>query len=68
MNSPPDTAVPIKKRRKRDVILGAFFCLFAIISHGANLDEYHDAIWPPESKLPSAFSAPLQPPPNNALD
>jgi len=58
MNFPPDTAVPIKNRRKRDVILGAFFCLFAIVSHGLNLHEYHDAIWPPESKPPSAFSAP----------
>jgi hypothetical protein len=58
MNSPPDTAVPIKKRRKREVILGAFFCLFASGSHGANLDEYRDAIWPPESKPPREFSAP----------
>jgi hypothetical protein len=54
----PDTAVPIKRRRKREVIWGAFFCLFAIGSHGANLAEYHDAIWPPESKPPSASDAP----------
>lgn len=45
MNSPPDTAVPINKRRKREVISGALFCLFAIGSHGINLDEYLDAIW-----------------------
>ena len=55
---PPDTATPIKNRRRREVILGVFFCLLAIVPHGANLDKYHDAIWPPQSKPPNALSAP----------
>jgi hypothetical protein len=54
----PDTATSIKNRRRREVILGVVFCLFAIVPHGANLDKYHDAIWPPQSNPPSAFDAP----------
>ena len=54
----PDNAVPIQNRRKREVILGGFFCIFAIVSHGANLKEYHDAIWPAESKSSITVSTP----------
>jgi hypothetical protein len=54
----PDTATPIKNRRRREVILGVFFCLLAIVPHGANVGKYHDAIWPPQSKPTNALSAP----------
>jgi hypothetical protein len=54
----PDTATPIKNRRRREVIVGVCFCLFAILPHAANLGAYRDAIWPPESNSPNALSAP----------
>lgn len=54
----PDTAIPIKNRRRREVILGVSFCLLAIVPHGANLGNYHEAIWPPQSKPLNAFGAP----------
>lgn len=55
---PPDTAESIRNRRKREVLLGVFFCLLAILPHGANLDEYRDAIWPPQSKAQDAPAVP----------
>ena len=58
MSPPPDTATPIKKRPRREVTLGVCFCLFAIVPHAANLGTYRDAIWPPQSKSPSAQNAP----------
>jgi hypothetical protein len=56
--SPPPDARPTKNGRRIKVILGVFCILLSIVPHGANLETYHDAIWPPDFKPPNALSAP----------
>jgi uncharacterized protein DUF2784 len=56
--SPPPDAPPTKNRRRINVILGVFCILLSIVPHVANLEKYHDAIWPPHFKSPNALSAP----------
>ena len=58
MNPPPDTATPIKNKRRREVIMGILFCLFAFSPYVTNFGKFRDAIWPPQSAPPSGINGP----------
>lgn len=58
ISGPPPDAPPTKKGRRINMIIGVFCILIAIVPHGANLEKYHDAIWPPHFEPPNAPRAP----------
>jgi hypothetical protein len=58
MSPPDDSTALIKNSRRNEVILGLVFSTMTVILHGVNVGNYHDAIWPPQSKPPGAVGAP----------